>query len=361
MKKIIALLSAVLIFLLILTVIISNLLNKSTKTAKKDEAITSVPYNYSNNNTNKTSTTNNTNGQTTSDNQLSNSTNKQTTTNNQTSATDKNSAFITDTQQQTNSSTASTKSVNSLEGGDLVSESELLKNSLTKTPVSSTASTIQNNPVLEFYKIVFDVFLTPQPTSIASNKKSNNKDTESIENVSSKTYNGLVYYPQCGGAYDSYPLPGGSTICHAGCGPTSAAMVLSSFIDNKFTPPYVVNLYQENGQPISGNGSTIASAKLILEKYGLQTTDYLIYGNADASEVATDFKNYLDGGYVIFVLARYIRANGSLAGHFFVVSGVEDGKIMAFDPYYGSGKELPFNENVYSPSPRYAYAFGVKK
>ena len=55
---------------------------------------------------------------------------------------------------------------------------------------------------------------------------------------------GLVYYPQCSGPYDNYNLPSGCTLCQAGCGPTTVAMMLASYVNKNINPPAVVDFYK---------------------------------------------------------------------------------------------------------------------
>jgi len=69
-----------------------------------------------------------------------------------------------------------------------------------------------------------------------------------------KDYGGYVYYSQCSGSYDNYPLPGGCTECKAGCGPTSVSMILSSYVDKKYTPPEVIDGYNKAGMYIGCSG-----------------------------------------------------------------------------------------------------------
>ncbi len=172
-------------------------------------------------------------------------------------------------------------------------------------------------------------------------------------------YKGLVYYPQCSGSFDNYPLPDGCTICKAGCGSTTASMILASYVDSKYNPASVADLYGERGYYLGCDGSRLTNAKDLLDSYGLKTSDYII-GNYDGytiNEVADDFKKYIKSGWTIFTLARF-----EAGGHFFWVIDVDnDNNVWAFDPFYGRRQLPPFNENQYYPDPKYIYAFGVKK
>lgn len=167
----------------------------------------------------------------------------------------------------------------------------------------------------------------------------------------------LVYYPQCKGPYDNDPLPGGCNICAAGCGPTSVAMILSSYIDKKYTPPAVVALYKENGLTAGCQGTTIVDAQTILSQNGMKTTDILYYGGSSTEEAIQDIKNYLNNGWTMFTLVKF----NPKWGHFYWVTDVdENNNVWAYDPADGR-RPVPLNENSLEPSPKYYLAIGVKK
>ncbi len=171
-----------------------------------------------------------------------------------------------------------------------------------------------------------------------------------------------VYYSQCNGGYDSYPLPGGCNMCRAGCGPTSVAMILSSYIDKKFTPPAVVDLYAQNGFEAGCDGTTVGDAQMILEQNGMKTTDLLYYGETPTEEVLNDLKSYLQYGWTMFMLAKFCPKG---CGHFFWIVDVDsNNNVWTYDPSYGNlygTKIVPLNETSLNPPAQYYVAFGVKK
>jgi len=172
---------------------------------------------------------------------------------------------------------------------------------------------------------------------------------------------GRVYYPQCSGPYDNYPLPSGCTICQAGCGPTTVAMIVASLADKSINPPKVVDHYK-NAKPfpyyLGCAGSRYTDAKAALEYYGITTSDYLTYSAETIDQVAADFKGYINSGWTIFALANYCDGG---CGHFFWIIDVDSGNnAWAYDPYYGRRDAPPINENRYYPFPRYRVAFGVR-
>lgn len=184
----------------------------------------------------------------------------------------------------------------------------------------------------------------------------NNSQPKPINSLLNSPLN-LQYYAQCGGNFDNYSLPNGCVLCQSGCGPTVAAMILSTYVNPIFTPSNVVDLYKKYGLYLGCDGSNISDAKQLLESQGLKTTDYLFYPLAKANEntVASDFRNYIkNGGWTMLALAHF-----SGIGHFIWVVDIDDqNNIYAYDSYYGRF-EKPVNENQYNP--QYKIAFGVKR
>jgi len=172
----------------------------------------------------------------------------------------------------------------------------------------------------------------------------------------------FTYYSQCSGPYDNVPLPQGCTICNAGCGPTSVAMILSSYIDTSLTPPKTIEIMEAKGARIGCFGSYISEIYSYLKGRGdLKISDFIIPSEKGltADEVAKDLQGYTKSGWTIFVLANFKTDGG---GHYFWVTDVKkNGDILAYDSYYGKQQAAPINENRYSPAPYYRYAFAIKK
>jgi hypothetical protein len=172
----------------------------------------------------------------------------------------------------------------------------------------------------------------------------------------------LTYYSQCDGPYDEKPLPNGCTVCNAGCGPTSVAMILSSYIDKSLNPIKTIDLMDKAGVRIGCYGSYISEIYSYLKGRGdLKVSDFIIPSEKGltAKEVIKDFEGYTKSGWTIFVLANFKTDGG---GHYFWVTDVNsNGDILAYDPYYGKQQPAPISENRYNPAPYYRYAFAVKK
>jgi len=172
-----------------------------------------------------------------------------------------------------------------------------------------------------------------------------------------------VYYSQCDGLYDESPLPQGCTLCQAGCGPTSVAMILSSYVSSSLTPPIVVKNMNDKGVSIGCGGTSVYNIYSYLKKRGdVAVSDFIIPSGKllSANDIAKDFKGYIDGGWTLLVLANFKTDGGG--AHFFWVTDVNNkGDILAYDPYYGKNQSPPVSENRYTPAPYYRYAFAVKK
>lgn len=181
----------------------------------------------------------------------------------------------------------------------------------------------------------------PQPPSSTLNPLSSN----------------FTYYYQCGDL-GGISLPSGCSLCQAGCGPTTVAMIAASYVDKNITPQTIVDLYKNRSYLLGCGGSRYTDAKTALENYGLKTTSYMVYNFETADQVVNDFRNYIDSGWTLFTLVNLCQGG---CGHFFWITDIDSqGNILAYDPFYGS-TAIPYNENSRSPYPLYRLAFGVKK
>ncbi|MGB9883066.1 MAG: hypothetical protein ACPLRN_00930 [Microgenomates group bacterium] len=194
------------------------------------------------------------------------------------------------------------------------------------------------------------------------NNQSSNKNHNSKKNSSAKIKNGLVYYTQYGNNYKLPNQDGGSTTCtihYAGCGPTTSAMIIASYVDKSITPEKVVDYFGKKGYYLGCSGSSTYDNKTIVEAFGVKTSpDVMSFNLDDAKEIAPLLKNYLKAGWTFFALANF-RANGG--GHFFWIVDIDaNDNILAYDPWYGR-YEQPFNENNYYPFPKYRQLFKVRR
>jgi len=214
------------------------------------------------------------------------------------------------------------------------------------------------NPIIEFLKLFIN--LGQGVESSTSNSQTSDSPTSIPDTNSSSTSTDSgekVYYAQCGDQGNT-PLPDGDTLCHAGCGPTTVAMISSSYMDKKYDPKTIVDLYDKNNYLLGGGGSRYSDAHELLKSLGLKTTDYLVFSAEKSDTVVPQLRKYLSAGWTFFTLASFCEKG---CGHYFWITDIDaEGNIFAYDPAYGR-YQIPYNENTRYPYPLYRLAFGVKK
>lgn len=153
---------------------------------------------------------------------------------------------------------------------------------------------------------------------------------EKIPNVQLGEYAGLTYYSQLDNRwrYNMYSSVGNSsqTIGTSGCGPTSAAMVVSS-IKGNITPDTMANLYTQYGYRSANQGTYWSAFKW--------TADIFDIGYSECYKLDDAVAKLKDNHYIVASCNQGLFTYG---GHFIVLVGVEGDYIKVYDPYLYSGK-----------------------
>jgi len=240
---------------------------------------------------------------------------------------------------------------------DPETEKPAVGSTITQKPSETVSPTPNFNPFIELIDIFLNLGLGTYDNQEYTESNISTSISISPSPVSSNIQTNKIYFAQCNG-YGNISLPSGCNLCEAGCGPTTVAMIASSYLGSGYNPKQIVDFYEKNNYYLSCAGSRYSDAKTALEKMGLKTTSYMTYDQETSDTVYADFKKYIDAGWTIFTLASFCD-NG--CGHFFWVTDVKNGNILAYDPYYGKNSTPPINENSRYPFPKYRVAFGVKK
>ena len=147
-------------------------------------------------------------------------------------------------------------------------------------------------------------------------------------------YKGLTYYSQIDSRWKNnlYTSTGNSsqTIGSSGCGPTSAAMVVTA-CKGAITPDTMSNLFVRYGYRSANNGTYWSAFRAVADEFNIQYKETIYLNN-----VVELLKNNH--------IAVASCGNGlfTTGGHFIVLTGVEGNYIKVYDPYLYSGKfELP--------------------
>ncbi|PIZ62586.1 hypothetical protein COY16_03870 [Candidatus Roizmanbacteria bacterium CG_4_10_14_0_2_um_filter_39_13] len=169
----------------------------------------------------------------------------------------------------------------------------------------------------------------------------------------------ITAYRQCN--YRSTTMHNGCTLCYAGCGLTAASITLSAF-GIKVDPPAMNNKYRELGLYAGCSGSHLASAKTVIEKYGLKTSQYLFGGGVyTIEEVAPDIRAKVKSGWIVFVLTHFCSGG---CGHFIVITDIDEAnRVTSYDPYYEPPESSiqPISYQARYPFPKYIAGFAVRK
>ncbi len=143
----------------------------------------------------------------------------------------------------------------------------------------------------------------------------------------------VVYYNQLDSRWSNQMYGRSSTIGAAGCGPTALALAVSTLTDKTVDPPAVCDWSVRNGHRCEGNGSYHSLIPEGAKHYGLKVEKL---GRSSAREL----EQHLSSGKL--VIAIMAPGHFTSSGHFIVLRGItEDGKVLVADPasYKRSGQE----------------------
>lgn len=162
------------------------------------------------------------------------------------------------------------------------------------------------------------------PDFISGSNDSNNKFIVGAKQSSP------VYYSQIDSRWRNHPytITGNTTqtIGTSGCGPTSAAMIVSS-IKGTITPAEMGDLYLKYGFRTANNGTYHSAFKWTANYFGIDfKTVNSTYAMADA----------VSEGYMAVVSCG--RGLWTTGGHYIVVYGREGNMLKVYDPYLYNGK-----------------------
>ena len=146
-----------------------------------------------------------------------------------------------------------------------------------------------------------------------------------------------VYYLQTDKRWSgkSYSAPGESTtIGRAGCGPTSAAMVIASLTDSSVTPLTTAKWSLSHGYKALRQGTYYSYFVPQLKAYGIgciQLNQYNNWHNNDQAKLRASVRSHLQQGHWLIVCMG--KGTWTSSGHFIVAYGVDgSGRVLINDP-----------------------------
>lgn len=155
-------------------------------------------------------------------------------------------------------------------------------------------------------------------------------DRANTWNIELGDYSGLTYYNQTDSRWRNhmYSSVGDSsqTIGTSGCGPTSAAMVVTA-IKGTITPPQMGDLFVQYGYRSSNNGTYWSAFRAVADEFDI--------GYQETYSLDTAVNLVRNNNYVIVSVGNGLFTTG---GHFIVIVGIEGNTLKIYDPYLYSGK-----------------------
>ena len=143
-------------------------------------------------------------------------------------------------------------------------------------------------------------------------------------------YKGLTYYSQLDSRWKNkpYTVTGNSsqTIGSSGCGPTVAAMIVSS-IRGEITPEEMAELFLKYGYRSPNNGTYWSAYRAIADEFNI--------GYEETANFNKALELLRNNYYIVVSCGNGLFTTG---GHYIVLVGIEGDVLQIYDPYLYNGK-----------------------
>lgn len=143
-------------------------------------------------------------------------------------------------------------------------------------------------------------------------------------------YKGLTYYSQIDSrwSYKMYSSVGNSsqTIGTSGCGPTSAAMIVTA-TKGTITPDTMADLFVRYGYRSANNGTYWSAFRAVADEFNI--------GYTETSDIQRALQLLQSKNYVVASVGNGLFTTG---GHFIVLTELNGDTITVYDPYLYAGK-----------------------
>ena len=141
-----------------------------------------------------------------------------------------------------------------------------------------------------------------------------------------------TYYSQVDSRWKTHPYPANAagyankTIGSSGCGPTCAAMVVTSSGKEIIYPSTMGDIFRENGYRVAG-GTSWDAFQYVADRWGLESK--IVRSSYDALQAVKD-------GYMVIInVGAGLWTTG---GHYIVAAEADGDRIGIYDPYLYNGK-----------------------
>lgn len=154
--------------------------------------------------------------------------------------------------------------------------------------------------------------------------------SDKVSAISVGEYKGLTYYSQADSRWAKHMYSSindkSQTIIQSGCGPTSAAMIVSS-IKGEITPDRMGDLFVKYGYRSANSGTYWSSMKWVADAFDIEYSE--------TKSFDTMINKLQNNNYVVAICREGLFTYG---GHFIVIVGVDGENLKIYDPYLYNGK-----------------------
>lgn len=143
-------------------------------------------------------------------------------------------------------------------------------------------------------------------------------------------YTGLTYYSQIDSRWKNHVYTSvgdnSQTIGTSGCGPTSAAMIVTA-IKGTITPPEMGDLFVQYGYRSANSGTYWSAFRWVADVFDI--------GYQETTNIDAAIELLRNDNYVVCSVANGLFTSG---GHFIVLTEINGDTITVYDPYLYAGK-----------------------
>lgn len=206
------------------------------------------------------------------------------------------------------------------ENNEDISTTEIIKSSEEEEKEITDEGALENDAVIEQENISYNGVSTGNGLSLLG------------------SYQGLTYYSQADSRWASvmYSSIGdySQTMKSSACGPTSAAIVVSSS-KGAILPTTMASLFVSNGYRTASNGTAWSAYSFVADYF-----DFKEYHTTSNFDTAMSYLRQKDenGNSKYYIIASCGSGLFTTGGHYIVLVGNNDGTITVYDPYLYSGK-----------------------
>ena len=201
----------------------------------------------------------------------------------------------------------------------------------------STTETIESTPEEE--NEVVDEGVIEQDAKVEQENISYDGDNDGKGQALLGAYQGVTYYSQADSRWANLPYTSvgdySQTMKSSACGPTSAAMVVSSS-KGAILPTTMANLFVDNGYRTASNGTAWSAYSFVADYFGFN--EYYTTSSLDTVLNYIGRDDNGDGISDYFVIASCGSGLFTTGGHYIMLADLNGATITVYDPYLYNGK-----------------------